>query len=165
MISSFVSIRVDATKDNRYSLSDNTISYLEDEDKMNNRLFLKIYLQGNLPAELQYFRKALEDKLKEFKEYTGSRIEYEFIDPNQGTESEQQELFETLYAKGKGLLPMDIMYSKDGELSQLMIWPGAIMEYEGSTVNTIQFLPGTIPNKPFRLGEMNEIIQNFYQQS
>lgn len=160
IIFSFLSFRIDATKDKRFSLSQGTVDYLEDDNKIKNRLLLKIYLDGNLPADLQYFRDAVEDKLKEFKQYAGKRIEYEFINPNEGTEGEQQELFQNLYAKGKGIIPMDIMFSKDGQESQMLVWPGAVIEYEGSSVNVVQFLPGTPPGKPYPLDGMGDIIQN-----
>ncbi|MFA7272926.1 MAG: Gldg family protein [Crocinitomicaceae bacterium] len=160
IVASFVNFRADATNDKRYSLSEGTISYLKDDQKLDNRLFIKIYLDGNLPSELSYFRDAVEDKLKEFKVYAGKRIEYEFINPNTGTEGEQQELFENIYAKGKGVVPMDIIFSKDGQQSQMLIWPGAIIEYEGSTKNVIQFLPGTPLGKPVRLENLGQTIQN-----
>ena len=160
IIATFVNTRLDATKDKRFSLSNGTITYLENEDNFKNRLFIKIYLSGNLPSDLQYFKDAIEDKLKEFKQFSGKRIEYEFIDPNTGTEAEQQELFENLYNKGKGIMPMDIVFSKDGQQSQMLAWPGAVIEYGGSSVNIIQFLPGTTPGKPYQLNGMQSIIQN-----
>jgi ABC-2 type transport system permease protein len=160
VVSSYLNIRVDATKDKRYSLAESSKTYLSDDENFNNRLLLKIYLSGNLPADLNYFKGSIEDKLKEFKQFAGKRIEYEFIDPNIGTESEKNELYESLYNKGKGILPMDIVYSKDGQQSQLMAWPGAIIEYGGATVNFIQFLPGTSPGKPMRLEGMADMIQN-----
>ncbi|MCT4560158.1 MAG: GldG family protein, partial [Crocinitomicaceae bacterium] len=160
IISSFVNMRIDATKDKRYSLSQGTVEYLDNEENFNNRLLLKIYLDGNLPSNLKYFKDAVEDKLKEFKQYAGKRIEYEFINPNTGTEAEKQELYESLYNKGKGIVPMDIVFSKDGQQSQMLVWPGAVIEYGGSTVNIIQFLPGTSPGKPNRLEGMSNIIQN-----
>ncbi|MEJ6492586.1 MAG: Gldg family protein [Flavobacteriales bacterium] len=160
VIFSFVNFRIDATKDKRFSLSNGTVEYLKNEDKLDNRLLLKIYLDGKLPSDLQYFRDAVEDKLKEFKQYAGNKIEYEFIDPTSGTEGEQQELFESLYAKGKGITPMDIIFNKDGQNTQMLVWPGAIIEYKGSTVNVVQFLPGTPPGKPYPLTGMGEIIQN-----
>ena len=88
VIFSFVNFRIDATKDKRFSLSNGTVEYLKNEDKLDNRLLLKIYLDGKLPSDLQYFRDAVEDKLKEFKQYAGNKIEYEFIDPTSGTEGE-----------------------------------------------------------------------------
>lgn len=160
IISSFLYTRIDMTEDQRYSLSQGTIDFLKDENSFKNRLTLTIYLEGNLPSEIKHFRNAVEDKLKEFKQFAGDRIQYRFVDPNVGTEVEQTELKEQIYAKGKGILPMDLVYQKDGSQSQMMIWPGAIMDYEGSSVNTIQFLPGTVVGKPNRLEGISQSIQN-----
>lgn len=160
IISSFLYRRLDMTEDSRYSLSQGTIAYLENKENFRNRINLKIYLDGNLPAELKHFRNTIEDKLKEIKQYAGDRIEYQFINPNVGTEGEQQALFENIYAKGKGIIPMDVVYMKDGEQSQLMVWPGALIDYGGSTVQSIQFLPGTPPGKPYSLEGLTEMIEN-----
>jgi ABC-2 type transport system permease protein len=160
VIGSFVYKRWDITEDQRYSLSEGTIDFLKNDSTFNNRLTLKIYLDGNLPAELKHFRNAIEDKLKEFKQYAGNRIEYQFINPHTGTEGEQQELFTNLYAKGKGIMPMDVVFMKDGSQNQLLLWPGAVIEYEGSTVNNIQFLPGSSSGKPYQLEAISELIQN-----
>lgn len=162
VISSFLNKRWDITEDQRYSLSKGTIAYLKDEESFKNRLTIRIYFEGNLPSELKMFRNAIEDKLKEFKEYAGKRIEYQFINPNpeNATEGEIRELQETLYAKGKGILPMDVVYMKDGAQNQILMWPGAVIDYEGSTVNTVQFLPGTPPGKPYQLQGITDMIQN-----
>ena len=153
VIGAFLYARFDVTEDKRYSLSDGTIEYLSDKGNFQDRISLKIYLDGNLPAELKTFRNAIEDKLKEFKQYTGSRLEYTFVDPNEGNEADRQSLFETLYAKGKGIMPMDITFMKDGSQNQMMLWPGAQIDYQGSTVNHIQFLPGTPQGKYYTLNE------------
>lgn len=160
VISSYLNKRIDMTEDNRYSLSQGTIDFLENKENFENRLVIKIYLDGVLPAEIKHFKNAIEDQLKEFKEYAGDRIEYIFKNPNEGSEGEQQALFETLYAKGKGIQPMDIVYMKDGSQSQMMLWPGAVIDYEGSTVQTIQFLPGTTPGKPYSLDGLTDMIEN-----
>lgn len=160
IISSFLYTRIDMTKDQRYSLTEGTIQFLENENNIKNRLSIKIYLEGNLPAEIKHFRNAIEDKLKEFKQFAGNRIEFQFINPNEGTEGEQQALFESLYAKGKGIIPMDIVYMKDGSQSQMLLWPGAVIDYGGTTVQSIQFLPGTPPGKPYSLDGITEMLQN-----
>lgn len=160
IISSFLYKRIDMTGDQRFSLSQGTIEFLSNEDNLKNRLTLKIYLEGNMPSEIKHFRNAVEDKLKEFKQFAGNKIEYQFIDPNTGTEIEQNELHQQLYAEGKGLLPMDIVYQKDGSQSQMMLWPGAIITYEGTNTNTIQFMPGTQPGKPYQLSGVTQMIQN-----
>jgi len=160
IIASLLYTRIDMTEDNRYSLSKGSIAFLEDKKNFENRLSLKIYLDGNLPAELKHFRNVIEDKLKEFKLYAGDRIEYQFINPNVGTEAEQQELFRSLFADGKGILPMELVYMKDGEQSKIMIWPGAVIDYGGSTVQTIQFLPGSAVRKPYSLDGITDLIDN-----
>jgi ABC-2 type transport system permease protein len=160
VIASLLYKRIDMTEDKRYSLSEGTIGFLENKDNFENRLNIQVYLEGNLPAELKHFRNALEDKLKEFKEHAGDRIEYQFIDPNIGTEGEQQALFETIYAKGKGIIPMDVVYMKDGAQSQMLLWPGAVIDYGGSTVQNIQFMPGTPPGKPYSIDGLTDMIEN-----
>lgn len=161
IIGAYIYARFDVTEDKRYSLSDGTIEYLSDTKNFADRISIKIYLAGNLPAEVQRFKNAIEDKLKEFKEHAGSRIEYTFVDPLQGSESDRQYLQETIYNKGKGIVPMGLMYMKDGGQSQLLLWPGAEIDYGGSTVNHIQFLPGTPQGKFYTLNEQFDAqVQN-----
>lgn len=170
IIGTFLYSRIDMTEDERYSLSSGSIEFLEKMNtnvnsktkKKGNRLFLKIYLEGKLPAEIKRFRNAVEDKLEEFKEIAGDRIEYQFIDPLEGTEAEKDALFQILYNKGKGIVPLEIVYQKDGSQSQMILWPGAEIEYDGFTKNYIQLLPGSPQGQPAQLSkEFSETtIQN-----
>jgi gliding-associated putative ABC transporter substrate-binding component GldG len=161
IIGSLLYFRYDATEDKRYSLSDGTIEFLSDENNFTDRISLRIYLDGNLPAELKRYRIAIEDKLKEFKQYAGNRLEYTFIDPMQGTEEDQRSLFEILYNRGKGIMPMEVMYMKDGSNNQMLLWPGAEIEYGGSTVSHIQLMPGTPQGQWYELNTKLETqIQN-----
>ena len=161
IIAALLYVRFDLTEDKRFSLSKNTENYLDNESNFKDRVLFKIYLEGNLPAELKTFRNAIEDKLKEFKHFAGKRIEYQFIDPNEGSEQDKTFLFQTLYNKGKGIMPMDLMFMKDGSNNQMLIWPGAEIEYNGSTVSHVQFLPGTPQGKFYELNDQfNSQIQN-----
>lgn len=161
IIASYIYFKIDMTEDQRYSLTDGTVSYLENEKNFKDRLSIKIYLEGeNLPAEIKHYRNTLESKLKEFKAIAGDRIEYQFINPYEGSEEDQRALQENLYARGKGILPMDVMYMKDGEQSQILIWPGAVIDYQGITVSTIQFMPGTQAGKPNNIEGLTQIIDN-----
>jgi gliding-associated putative ABC transporter substrate-binding component GldG len=49
---------------------------------------------------------------------------------------------------------------KDGEQSKIMIWPGAEIDYGGSTVQTVQFLPGSTVRKPYNLDGITDLINN-----
>ena len=55
---------------------------------------------------------------------------------------------------------MDVMYMKDGEQSRILIWPGAVIDYQGITVSTIQFMPGTQAGKPNNIEGLTQIIDN-----
>ena len=162
VIGSIVGKRIDMTKDHRYSLALGTSRFLESTENIKNRISLQIYLEGNLPAELKTFQNALKDKLKDFKYIAGNRIEYVFIDPNNGSKEQQQDLKIQLYDQGRGILPMEILYTKDGEQRQVMLWPGAKMTYSANGIvkeNIVQFLPGTKPGRPYNLAGMTEMIE------
>lgn len=160
IISNYVNYRIDMTQDGRYTLSEDTKKFLENPKNLKNRLNVKIYLEGKLPSELRTFRNAIEEKLNEFKEIAGDRIEYEFIDPNIGTEQEQFELKQTLQAGGKGIMKMDLKYIADGDEIKMQVWPGAVLEYGGSTVGHIQFLPGSKLGDAYPISELTSSIEN-----
>ena len=150
------------TKDQRYSLANGTKTFLENKKNIESRIYIKIYLKGNLPAEIANFKNSIENKLKDFKSIVGNQIEYEFIDPNEGSEVAQKELFVQLFDNGNGILPMDISYIKDGEQRQLLIWPGATMSYSVNGIEktgVIQFLPGT-QSRPYDLSQIGTILEN-----
>jgi ABC-2 type transport system permease protein len=154
----FVYYQYDATADKRYSLSQGTIKYLSEEKNFPDRINLQIYLEGELPAEVKRFQSALISKLKEFKKFAGNRLEYELIDPNTGSKDEQNSLFRQLFAEGKGILPLSLTYQKDASKNQLLLWPGAMISYNGSIVDQVQFLPGTSTKQSYTLD------QNFENQ-
>src|SRR5690606_6529379 len=83
--------RYDFTEDKRYSLSPKTIELLEDEERLNDRVFFRIYLDGDLPADLRKIRNSIQEMLDEFIIYAGDKIQYEFIDPS-GTDDEDYNL-------------------------------------------------------------------------
>jgi len=151
------------TKDQRYSLAQSTVNYLSDKKNFENRISIQIYLDGNMPSELKNFQNALKDKLKDFKRIAGTRIEFLFTDPNLGTEDEINALRAQLYDRGKGILPLEILYLKDGTQSQMLLFPGALLSYSVNGITkegVVQFLPGTQPGRPYALEQMSEIIEN-----
>ena len=137
-ILSFFFGRFDLTEDKRYSLSDNTIALLEDDDRMKDRVFLRIYLDGDLPADLMKIRNAIREKLDEFKVYAGDKIQYEFIDPN-GEDDEDYNLEVQKNIYSEGISPTDIQIAKSGNIEVKTVWPGALIDYKGTTVDQIQF--------------------------
>ena len=162
-IGSMLYFKLDMTKDQRYSLAQSTVNYLSDKKNFENRISIQIYLDGNMPSELKNFQNALKDKLKDFKRIAGSRVEFLFTDPNVGTEDEIAALRSQLYDRGRGILPLEILYLKDGTQSQMLLFPGALLSYSVNGITkegVVQFLPGTQPGRPYSLDQMSEIIEN-----
>ena len=151
---SFFFGRFDLTEDKRHSLSPNTIALLEDEERFMTEkvgainpefvpldpVFFKIYLEGDLPADIMKIRNAIQEKLDEFIVYAGDKIQYEFIDPN-GDEDEDFNLAvqTSIYDKGRGIIPCDIEVIKSGQAEVKTIWPGAIVSCKGMDLDYIQF--------------------------
>jgi gliding-associated putative ABC transporter substrate-binding component GldG len=163
IIGALVNVKMDMTEDSRYSLAKGTENFLADEKNFENRISLKIYLEGDLPAEIQRFRNAIEDKLKDFKSIAGKRIEYQFINPNEGHANKKEEYFFLRGIFEKGILPTKVVYVKNGVQSQLILWPGAEVTYTSNGVvkeTYIQFLPGTPNGEPIDLNRINPILEN-----
>ncbi len=162
VIGSFLYYKIDMTKDQRYSLAQSTENFLADKQNFENRISIQVYLEGNMPSEIKHFQTALKDKLLDFKRIAGNRIEYLFTDINVGSEEEINAMRAQLYDKGKGIMPLEILYMKDGTQSKVMLFPGAIMSYTVNGVtkeNVVQFLPGTQPGHPYSLEDMSEIME------
>jgi gliding-associated putative ABC transporter substrate-binding component GldG len=151
VIVSTFDFRQDFTKDKRYSLTESTVSYLSSDTVFQNPILFKIYLEGELPAEVKRLQSAIKDKLDEFRYYAGDKIQYEFINPNDGSLEDQKALKEQLFNKGKGIRPMRIQYRSKGKSELLEVFPGAVVEYPGSSTEFIRFMEGGNYNLDFRL--------------
>src|SRR5690606_25258841 len=139
IIGSFFFWRWDLTHDKRYSLTEQTKTFLENTENFQDKVLFKVYLEGNLPSDLKQIRNAVEDKLRDFSLYAGNRIEYEFIDPNEGSEIDVQDLGKILYSEGNGIRPTDMTIQSVNQVNNLLIWPGAVITYQGETKGYVQF--------------------------
>lgn len=127
VLSGFFFTRFDLTSEGRYTLSDTSKELLEDLDDV---VYLKIYLDGELPAGFRRLRDRTREMLDEFRAFSNKNIEYEFVNPSdQPDEESRNELYRQL-AK-KGLMPTNIQIKTEDGAEQKLIFPGAIMTYRG----------------------------------
>ena len=119
-------LNFDLTKDKRYTISKKSISLIEELD---DRLFIKVYLEGDLPAEFKKLQIAIESILKNFRSLSNDDIDFEFINPNKNNNEKLKiDLFKQLVKQG--LIPTDLDMSKfDRKINQI-IFPGAILYYK-----------------------------------
>lgn len=117
----------DLTEEKRHSLTPATIEMLE---KLDDNIFVRCYLHGEFPSEFKRLEKSIQERLDEFRDYSDGRIDYEFIDPYEAGDKKQvQEVFKAL--DEKGLQFTNISFDENGTQSSKLIWPAAIIEYQG----------------------------------
>jgi ABC-2 type transport system permease protein len=139
--------RIDLTSEKRYTISTQTKNILSN---LNDKVFIRIYLDGELNIELKQFQKSILELLDELRIYADGRLEYECVDPFEGAnEKERQKILEDLY--NKGLNPVNIHFrQKDGSVTEKIIIPGAVLVYKGAEIPLNLLL-----NNPGKSGEEN----------
>lgn len=120
--------RFDLTKDNRYTLSSASLNIVK---QVQNPLSIKVYLQGDLPAEFMRLQQETKQMLEEFQAYN-SNIIFEFVDPLENKDTSMDNI-KDLYRKG--LTPINITVDDKGKQSQAMVFPWAIAVYNNKEVN------------------------------
>jgi ABC-2 type transport system permease protein len=125
IISSFVFTRFDLTSEKRFTLSAATKEFLK---KLDDVVYVKVYLEGDFPAGFKRLRNATREMLDEFRAYSNGNIEYEFIDPSGNPDPKERNLLYQQLAE-KGLQPTNLEETGRGEASQKIIFPGAIFTY------------------------------------
>jgi ABC-2 type transport system permease protein len=130
-LSSFLFYRFDLTAEKRYSLSATTKKILKGLDDM---VYIKVYLDGELPAGFLRLRNSTREILDEFRIYGKDMIDYKFINPAAEKDpAVQRQIMSDLYAAG--LQPTNLQVKeKEGGTSQKIIFPGAILSYNGVDV-------------------------------
>jgi ABC-2 type transport system permease protein len=119
--------RIDLTSENRYSLSESSKKLAT---KVDDVLFVKVYLEGDFPAGFKRLRQSTKEMLDEFSAYTNGKMQYEFIDPFENADAKKAN--EILRELGeKGLQPTNVQIKKDDESTQKLIVPGAVFYYKG----------------------------------
>ncbi|MDR2653101.1 MAG: gliding motility-associated ABC transporter substrate-binding protein GldG, partial [Prevotellaceae bacterium] len=124
-------IRIDLTEDKRYTISDASKRIIENLDDV---IFIRIYLDGEMPVYIKKFRSSVREKLDELKHYSRKNIQYEFRNPSEGSGETRFAVFNMLMQKG--LTPLTIRETDaEGGATQRMIFPGALVNYKGKELS------------------------------
>ncbi len=127
-IGSFFFERIDLTSEGRYTLSPTTKQMLAGLD---DYVYFTVYLEGDLNAGYKRLRNNIKEMLDEFRVIAGENIAYEFINPLEGKDNKARNEIGRQLIK-KGLYPVNIQEeNQDGNTSQKIIFPGALMTYKG----------------------------------
>ncbi|MBK9535449.1 MAG: gliding motility-associated ABC transporter substrate-binding protein GldG [Flavobacteriales bacterium] len=129
-IGSFLRVRADLTNEQRFTLTPATREMVEE---LPDIVYVKVYLTGGLPADLQRLSQAAKDLLDEMRAYQPDKIQYSFIDPNASTdEKTRKQIYDQL--QEQGLTYSSIRLQEAGAYSERIIFPGALVTYRDKTV-------------------------------
>ncbi len=130
VIGAFLFQRFDLTQDDRYSLSENTQNLVRDLDDL---VHFKVYLAGDLPPSFDRLKESTREMLDELRAYQGKNIHYEFIDPSAAeNEKKRKKRYQNL--RKKGLKEMILQVRKKGSRGEKIVFPGAVVRYQGKEV-------------------------------
>jgi len=140
ILSGFINLNIDLTSDKKHSFAKESIAII---NNLEDKLFIRVYLEGDFPAEFKKLQKSIKDLIKRFKLIGKKNIDFEFINPNNvANENERLALFKQL-VKLK-LSPTDLEIKKEGKQLNQIIFPGAIIYYKEKqvAVNFLKQNPG-----------------------
>ena len=114
--------RLDLTEEGRYSLSEASKSLVSE---MNVALTVRLYLDGDLDANMLRLRRATEDMVRELNMYSSEQIVIEGYNPNRATTDEERyEAYAEL--EQRGLRGMSVtVRERGGKMSEQVIFPWA----------------------------------------
>ncbi|PXX28311.1 gliding motility-associated ABC transporter substrate-binding protein GldG [Arenibacter sp. ARW7G5Y1] len=127
ILASFFYTRLDLTEDGRYTLSQASINSV---GAFSAPVIIDILLDGNLPPEFIKLKLETRQLLEEFAS-KNNNIKFNFVNPLEGA-SQIDGVITDL--QGLGLTPTNVTIEQNGKVSQEIIFPWAMVNYNNSTV-------------------------------
>ena len=134
--------RFDLTSDHRYTLSNTTKKIVKN---VKDILTIQVFLQGDFPAEFKRLQIETKQQLEELKALNNN-IEFQFLNPSEITKK----------LISKGLEPSNLQVQENGKLSEILIFPYAIVNYKNKS-ETVRLLLDNPANT------QNEQLENSIQ--
>jgi len=143
--------RVDLTEDKRFSISEASKNLLRELDDV---VYVEIYLDGNLPPPWVRMKNAIVETLEEFRVYSDF-IQYRFVNPETAaTANSRNEFIQNVALKG--IQPLDIFLTEDGNRIRKRILPGVLVSY-GVGEKGVQLFKGNSAVRPDE--QLNQSIE------
>jgi gliding-associated putative ABC transporter substrate-binding component GldG len=126
--------RIDFTNEKRFTLSSPTKKILQQLDDV---VKVDVFLKGELQSGFKKLALSTDELLNEFKEIAGSKLQYNFISPDDEVEGTNVKWSDTLVSVG--LYPINLKSQlKAGEQQQL-VYPIALVHYKGNIIPIVLF--------------------------
>ena len=145
-------LRIDMTEEKRFSIADASQKTLAN---LTEPITIESYLTGELPSNFKRFQKSIADLLDQFTIYGGTNLQYRFVDPSQAESARARDEY-TKSLIDKGLQPSNLTYTKNGQKSEKLVFPGVIITYRNREL-AIPLLKGNRTNSPEEM--LNQSIE------
>ncbi|WP_127019264.1 gliding motility-associated ABC transporter substrate-binding protein GldG [Flagellimonas beolgyonensis] len=150
LLAGFIYTRFDLTEDRRYTLSEPAVEVAQ---KFDGPVIIDILLDGNIPAEFSKLKSETVQLMESFVA-KNKNISYNLIDPLED-ETKAQETIAQL--QSLGLQPANVTVEENGKVSNELVFPWAMVNYNDQTVK--------VPLLKNKLGSNSEErINNSVQQ-
>lgn len=127
-ISSFAFKRFDLTEDKRYTLSDATLTIINNVD---SPIVVDVFLSGDdFPSEFRRLQNETKQLLEEFSS-ENNNIVFNFINPLEDDATRERNIQQLTE---RGLTPMQLSVQESGKASQAIIFPWALASFNDETV-------------------------------
>ncbi len=126
IITSTYFFRWDFTEDKRYSISPASKEIL---GKLDDKIRVEVFLDGELNPNYERLKKTIQEKLDEFKVYSGGNLEYKFTNPNKEEDITIRKRFYGQLVQ-RGITPKYSLEEKQGTKEEKYLFPGAIISYK-----------------------------------
>ncbi len=121
--------RIDLTNEKRFTLSPATKEILRG---LNEPVHMDVFLKGNFPSGFKKLSSSTEDILREFREYAGNKLQYNFISPDESFSESGGTYADSLDAWG--LYPINLTSQlKEGQQQQF-VYPYALVRYGNNSL-------------------------------
>lgn len=140
MLGAWVYTKIDLTEDKRFTMMKATNKLLAALKKDTAAFTIELYLEGEFPSEFRHLHNATKDLLNVFRERSGGLIDYRFVNPLLGNDTERKEMQQKL---GKqGIMPLQITDKRQARV--MLVFPSAVVRYgnQFQVVNLIELGDG-----------------------
>ncbi len=126
-LSSLVHYRIDLTAEKRFTLSPSTRKLLENVD---STIRIRVFLNGDLPADYKKLSISTQDLLREFKDIN-NRIQVSFETPGEGLpDSAKAQLYDSLSRAGVVFERNEDISVTDNKATNQLLIPSALVYYK-----------------------------------
>lgn len=131
-LASIYHTRIDFTNENRFTLSLATKKVLS---KLDDVVQIDVFLKGDFPSGFKKLANSTGEILQEFKEITGKKLQYRFINPGENVDGTEIKWADSLASLG--FYPINLTSQVRSGQQQQNIYPVAFVHYKDAVMPVI----------------------------